>query len=31
MFCENGKLLASIIDNSAIMHDEIIEETVPMK
>ena len=26
--CENGKYLASIIDDSAIMCDEIIEETV---
>ena len=25
--CENGKYLASIIDDSVIMHDEIIEET----
>ena len=29
--CENGKYLASIMDNSAIMCDEIIEETVPTK
>ena len=25
--CENGKYLGSIIDNSVIMDDEIIEET----
>ena len=28
--CENGKYLASIIDDSAIMCDVIIEETVPI-
>ena len=27
--CENGKYLASIMDDSAIMCDEILEETVP--
>ena len=26
-FCENGKYLASVIDDSVIMFDEIIEET----
>ena len=27
--CENGKYLARIVDDSAIMCDEVIEETVP--